>query len=170
MPGDLTNRSFYHEATMKKLILFMTLLLAGTAWAQTVSPPPGSQVNTLRPQIRVDFNRYVDDPRVYINGRDYTRYAEHRGDLVWLNPPRNLDYNRQNVQVVTEDGLQANWAFDIVGNNGAHYPQGNNYPYTGNNSPYYYPDRDNRYPDNDNDLGDVGRILPYVLPYILRNL
>ena len=131
----------YHEG-MKKLTLILTLSLAAAAWGQSVTPPHGSQTTSVRPPIRADFDRRVDDPRIWVDGIEFTHYVRSDRDTVYLNPPYNLDYGTHQVQVITEDGHQANWNFDIVDSN-----YSNRYPYDNSYPANRYP-RDTRYPDN----------------------
>ena len=171
----------YHEG-MKKLTLILTLSLAAAAWGQSVTPPHGSQTTSVRPPIRADFDRRVDDPRIWVDGIEFTHYVRSDRDTVYLNPPYNLDYGTHQVQVITEDGHQANWNFDIVDSNYSNrYPYDNRYPANRYPRDTRYPDNrypDDRYPANrypydyDDDTADldVGDILPALLPYILREL
>ena len=175
--------------------MFFTMPVLG----QTLTPPPRSQTADARPEIRADFDRRVDDARVWIDGIDFTHYVRTSGDTVYLTPPYNLDYGAHQVQVVTEEGYQANWSFSVVGRDratrGAYEYPNNRYPntrypnnrYPNNRYPYdydqnRYPYDNNRYPynndpnyrypydyENDNDI-DIGEVLPNVLPYILREL
>jgi len=179
---------------MRKTIIILTLLLTIPVLGQTVTPPPRSQTTDARPQIRADFDRRVDDARVWIDGIDFTHYVRTSGDTVYLTPPYNLDFGAHQVQVQTEEGYQANWSFSVVGRDrqtrgvyeypNNRYPQQDPYDYSRNRYPYdnnRYPYDNDRYPYNndpnyrypydydDNDI-DLGEVLPSVLPYILREL
>lgn len=186
MPASLKLHCSY-SSNMRKFTLLLTLFLTVPVLGQTVSPPPRTQTANPRPQIRADFDRRVDDARVYIDGIDFTHYVETRGDTVYLNPPYNLDFGAHQVQVITEEGYQANWSFSVVGSGrqtrgtydypNNRYPDRHPYDYSRNRDPYdndrypydrnRYPYDNDRYPYDDNDI-DLGEILPNLLPYILR--
>lgn len=149
---------------MKKLILFISLILTLPSWAQQVSPPPQTATSAVRPTISADFNARVRDARVWVDGNEYSQYARVYGDTVTLIPPHNLGYGTHNVQVVTQNGRQANWSFQVEDPRTA-YRYRNNSPYT--TDPYYQ----NNYPVDpyyDDDTAGVEDILVPILDRVLN--
>lgn len=101
---------------MKRLILFITIFLTLPGAAQDLSPAPNSQVIWSRPQISATFYQDVGPARIWVDGREFTSFADHHGRTVRLNPPYNLDYGTHRVQVRTNFGGVADWSFTIVQN------------------------------------------------------
>lgn len=127
MRGELLGRVGVTEVTkgvgMKRLLLLFTLLCVAPTFAQDLSPSPNSQVIWSRPQISATFYQDVGRARIWVDGQEFTSYANSRGRTVRLNPPYNLDYGQHRVQVRTDFGGVADWNFTIVnndaGNNGS---------------------------------------------------
>lgn len=122
---------------MKKLKFLLALALTLPAWSQAVSPPDQAWTTSLRPTISADYDTRVSGARIWVDGKEFTSYARTRGDTVTLTPPYNLDYGRHRVQLMTSNGHQTNWSFNIVRNDQANVP---------NQDPYYYPNTDPYYP------------------------
>ena len=156
---------------MRKLALLLGLLLNLPALAQHVTPGHQSHVTQTQPTIRADFNNRVRNARVWVDGKDFSSQARTRGETVTLVPPYALDYGVHQVQIVTDDGRQANWNFAIVApNNNQGYNQPNynpNYnpgynqpgyrsPYSNQPNPYYYPGYHNGRPSGITDVRSYG--------------
>lgn len=164
---------------MRKLIPLLSLILTAPAWSQAVSPPDRAWTTSLRPTISADFDGRVRNARVWVDGTEFTNYANTRGDTVTVVPPYNLDYGLHRVQILTNNGRRADWSFNIVNNDQAYtpgydpyypnrndpyyYPNGSYYPDNGtyypNRDPYYYPDDDNKI-DLEDVLPSIIRLIP----------
>jgi hypothetical protein len=111
---------------MKQLTLFLAL----PTLSQELSPAPNSQVTVARPTITATFYRDVGPARIWVDGTEFTAYADHRGRTVRLVPPYNLDYGNHRVRVRTNYGSEAEWDFRIVPNNRPATGSWNNGPVT----------------------------------------
>jgi hypothetical protein len=107
-----------------KRLLFALLLLAVPSLAQDLSPAPNSSVTAARPTITATFYQDVGHARIWIDGTEFTSYADHRGRTVRLVPPYNLDYGTHRVQVRTGFGGVAEWNFQIARNNNSGFNPG----------------------------------------------
>lgn len=98
---------------MKRSIPLLMMLLLTPVMAQTLTPAPNSATPAARPTIRASFSQDVGRARIWIDGREFTEFADHRGDTVTLQPPYNLDYGTHQVRVKTAYGQSAKWDFRI---------------------------------------------------------
>lgn len=64
--------------------------------------------------ISATFNQDIGRARIWVDGREFTDYADHRGRTITLRPPYTLDYGTHRVQVRTNYGRTAEWNFEIV--------------------------------------------------------
>lgn len=99
---------------MKRLLLLFAVLLTVPALAQTLSPAPNSTVVEGQPVISATFYQDVGRARIWVDGREFTDYADHRGRTVTLRPPYTLDFGTHRVQVRTSFGGVADWTFQIT--------------------------------------------------------
>lgn len=159
---------------MRKLAILFSLLFALPSLAQQVTPSHQGHVTQTQPTIRADFNTRIRSARIWVDGQEFTGQARTRGESVTLVPPYPLDYGVHQVQVVTDDGRQANWNFAIVApnnqagyNNQPGYNPHPNQPYNpgynqpGYRSPYtnqpnYYPGYNNGRPSGITDVRNYG--------------
>lgn len=111
---------------MKKLIVFITLFFTASAWAQNVSPPDRSQIQSTQPIISANFNTQVYRPRMWVDGTEFTTYLQVNGGTVSLAPPYPLDNGVHQVRVDGGNGLQTSWSFAIANGNGNVSNQSNN--------------------------------------------
>lgn len=110
---------------MRQILTALILLaLALPGAAQQLSPAPDSSVIWSRPTISATFYRDVGPARIWIDGTEFTAYADHRGNTVRLVPPYNLDYGTHRVKVRTSFGGKADWTFQIVPNDPGHTGSG----------------------------------------------
>jgi hypothetical protein len=114
---------------MKRSTLLFLLFLVVPGLAQELSPTPNSSVIWSRPTISATFYQDVGPARIWIDGTEFTAFADHHGRTVRLVPPYNLDYGTHRVRVRTNFGGVADWNFQIVqndngGNSGGSWNQG----------------------------------------------
>jgi hypothetical protein len=95
-------------------LLLLLLLLLAPAAAQTVSPTPNSAIAAARPTISATFDRDVGYARIWVDGTEFSQYADRRGRTVQMVPPYNLDYGTHQVRVRTGSGETAQWSFQIA--------------------------------------------------------
>ncbi len=152
---------------MRKLALLFCLLLGLPAMAQHVTPGHQSHITETQPTIRADFNTRIRNARIWVDGKEFTGQARTRGEAVTLVPPYPLDYGVHQVQVVTDDGRQANWNFAIVQPNNQGYNHRPNQPYNPgynqpgysspySNQPHYYPGYHHGSPSGITDVRSYG--------------
>ncbi len=102
---------------MNKLLVLISLFFTASAWGQSLSPPDRSQTKLTQPTISAEFNRQVNSARIWVDGKEFTRYARTNGNRVTLVPPYPLDYGVHQVQVNTNAGQRADWSFAIGNGN-----------------------------------------------------
>lgn len=137
--------------------MLLALLATVPAWAQNVSPPNQSATTAVQPTISAAFPDRVHQPRIWIDGTEFTHYLRTQGNTVTLVPPYNLDFGTHQVRMQNND-QQLAWSFAIVNPNGsqAYNPGYNNAGY-GNvsysngsysNQGYYNPGNTTQCPSN----------------------
>ncbi len=99
-------------------LIILVLLLTPSAWSQELTPAPNSATSAARPTIQAVFRDDVGRARIWVDGREFTGDADHRGRRVTLVPPYNLDYGTHRVQVRADNNQRADWNFTIQRNAG----------------------------------------------------
>ncbi|MGE0492058.1 MAG: stalk domain-containing protein [Vulcanimicrobiota bacterium] len=94
---------------------------APTTGTTNFFPTNGSTVTESRPQIGASFSTAVNNPRLIIDGGDFTGSSVVSGNQIFWNPPYDLSPGLHRVQVTGYDlngrALNYNWTFTLSAQN-----------------------------------------------------
>jgi hypothetical protein len=84
---------------MKSLrIALAGLALTLNCWADRPFPPPDVTINQTRPQVGYNFGGFVRNPELWIDGQNYTQFAQKRSNEIELSPTFDFTPGVHNVQ------------------------------------------------------------------------